>query len=133
MDLRKLPLRERKARLKELLDEQKGKSIRYVEHFEVDGEAVLKSAAELKLEGIVSKKLSAPYHSGRTESWTKAKARAGQEVVIGGWKTTNRQIPLADGRRLSRRSSGLCRHGRHRLRSGHGQAHHAGAEGGGVG
>ncbi len=89
MDLRKLPLRERKARLKALLDEQKGKSIRYVEHFEVDGEAVLKSAAELKLEGIVSKKLSAPYHSGRTESWTKAKVRAGQEVVIGGWKTTN--------------------------------------------
>ena len=89
MDLRRLPLRERKERLKELLDEQKGKSIRYVEHFEVDGEAVLKSAAELKLEGIVSKKLAAPYHSGRTESWTKAKARAGQEVVIGGWKTTN--------------------------------------------
>jgi bifunctional non-homologous end joining protein LigD len=89
MDLRKLPLRERKARLKELLDEQKGKSIRYVEHFEVDGEAVLKSAAQLELEGIISKKLSAPYHSGRTESWTKAKARAGQEVVIGGWKTTN--------------------------------------------
>jgi bifunctional non-homologous end joining protein LigD len=89
MDLRKLPLRERKERLKELLDDQKGKSIRYVEHFEVDGEAVLKSAAELNLEGIISKKLAAPYHSGRTESWTKAKARAGQEVVIGGWKTTN--------------------------------------------
>jgi bifunctional non-homologous end joining protein LigD len=89
MDLRKLPLRERKARLKELLDEQEGKSIRYVEHFEVDGEAVLESAKKLALEGIVSKKLNAPYHSGRTESWTKAKAREGQEVVIGGWKTTS--------------------------------------------
>ena len=89
MDLRRLPLRERKARLKELLDAQKGKSIRYVEHFEVVGEAVMESAARLNLEGIISKKLSAPYHSGRTESWTKAKARAGQEVVIGGWKTTN--------------------------------------------
>jgi bifunctional non-homologous end joining protein LigD len=89
MDLRKLPLRERKERLKALLDEQGGKSIRYVEHFEVDGEAVMESAAKLKLEGIISKKLSAPYHSGRTESWTKAKAREGQEVVIGAWKTTN--------------------------------------------
>ncbi len=90
MDLRRLPLRERKARLKELLDEHgKGHSIRYVEHFEADGAAVMDSARELNLEGIVSKKLSAPYHSGRTESWTKAKARAGQEVVIGGWKTTN--------------------------------------------
>ncbi len=27
--------------------------------------------------------------SGRTESWTKAKVRAGHEVVLGGWKTTN--------------------------------------------
>ena len=91
MDLRRLPLRERKARLKELLDERKGKngSIRYVEHFEVDGAAVMESASKLKLEGIVSKKLAAPYHSGRSESWTKAKSREGQEVVIGGWKTTN--------------------------------------------
>ena len=90
MDLRRLPLRERKTRLKALLDEHgRDKSIRYVEHFEADGVAVMESARELKLEGIVSKKLEASYHSGRTESWTKAKARAGQEVVIGGWKTTN--------------------------------------------
>jgi bifunctional non-homologous end joining protein LigD len=37
------------------------------------------------IEGIVSKQLDAPYRSGRTGSWTKAKCRAGQEVVIGGW------------------------------------------------
>ena len=89
MDLRRLPLRDRKARLKELLDEHEAENIRYVEHFEVDGEAVMDSARGLKLEGVISKKLSASYHSGRTESWTKAKARAGQEVVIGGWKTTD--------------------------------------------
>ena len=89
MDLRRLPLRDRKARLKEMLDEHGDKNIRYVEHFEVDGDAVMESARELSLEGIISKKLAAPYHSGRTESWTKAKARAGQEVVIGGWRTTN--------------------------------------------
>jgi bifunctional non-homologous end joining protein LigD len=90
MDLRRLPLSERKERLKALLDRRMGKSktIRYVEHFEVDGEAVMVSARELGLEGIVSKKLSAPYRSGRSESWTKTKLRAGQEVVIGGWKTT---------------------------------------------
>src|ERR1700744_6676354 len=49
----------------------------------------MEAARKSELEGIVSKKLGAPYHSGRTESWTKAKVRAGQEVVIGGWKTTN--------------------------------------------
>ncbi len=92
-DLRRLPLRERKARLMQLLEAArltaKARSIRYVEHFEADGEAVMESARKLSLEGIVSKKLSAPYRSGRSESWTKAKCRAGQEVVLGGWKTTN--------------------------------------------
>ncbi len=90
-DLRRLPLGERKERLKKLLETRKGKSnlIRYVEHFESGGDAILQSACKLSLEGIVSKKLDAPYRSGRSESWTKAKCRAGHEVVLGGWKTTN--------------------------------------------
>lgn len=90
-DLRPLPLSERKERLKKLLEARKGKSnlIRYVEHFESGGDAILQSACKLSLEGIVSKKLDAPYRSGRSESWTKAKCRAGHEVVLGGWKTTN--------------------------------------------
>jgi bifunctional non-homologous end joining protein LigD len=91
-DLRRLPLEARKARLKELLQarpKSKAKLIRYVEHFESSGDAVLQSACKLSLEGIVSKKLSAPYRSGRSEDWTKAKCRAGHEVVLGGWKTTN--------------------------------------------
>jgi bifunctional non-homologous end joining protein LigD len=90
-DLRRLPLAERKARLKKLLEARrngKARSIRYVEHFESGGDAILQSACKLALEGIVSKKLGAPYRSGRSESWTKAKCRAGQEVVLGGWKTT---------------------------------------------
>ena len=90
-DLRSLPLRERKARLKKLLEARKGKGrlIQYVEHFEESGDAVLEAANQLSLEGIISKKLDATYRSGRSESWTKAKTRAGQEVVLGGWKTTN--------------------------------------------
>ncbi|KRR08994.1 ATP-dependent DNA ligase [Bradyrhizobium jicamae] len=91
-DLRQLPLRERKERLKRLLEERrngKDRLIRYVDHFEERGDTVLESARKLSLEGIVSKKLAAPYRSGRSESWTKAKIRGGQEVVLGGWKTTN--------------------------------------------
>lgn len=87
-DLRKLPLGERKARLKELLGARKMEGlIRYVEHFETGGDAILQSACKLSLEGIVSKKLSSIYVSGRSENWTKAKCRAGHEVVIGGWKS----------------------------------------------
>jgi bifunctional non-homologous end joining protein LigD len=90
-DLRRLPLAERKARLAATL---KGlaagaaERIRFVEHFESGGDAVLRSACRLSLEGIVSKRLGAPYSSGRGETWTKAKCRAGHEVVIGGWTTT---------------------------------------------
>ncbi|HUN98801.1 MAG TPA: DNA ligase D [Bradyrhizobium sp.] len=90
-DLRALPLAERKARLKELLEgrpKAKARQIRYVEHFESGGDAILQSACKLSLEGIVSKKLDSPYRSGRSENWTKAKCRAGHEVVLGGWKTT---------------------------------------------
>jgi bifunctional non-homologous end joining protein LigD len=89
MDIRRLPLRERKAQLKQLLEARPTRLIRYVEHFETGGDAILQSACKLSLEGIISKKLSAPYHSGRSENWTKAKCRAGHEVVLGGWKTTN--------------------------------------------
>jgi len=90
LDLRRLPLRERKARLQQILEARKGKGkrIRFVAHFEINGDEVFESARQLSLEGIVSKKLAAPYHSGRSPAWTKAKIRAGQEVVIGGWKTT---------------------------------------------
>jgi len=91
-DMRPLPLTERKARLEAMLSARKvskGARIRYVEHFETGGDAVLRSACKLSLEGIVSKKGDAPYRSGRTDTWTKAKCRAGHEVVIGGWSTTD--------------------------------------------
>lgn len=93
-DLRRVPLADRKAQLKRMLAARKAKAgqewrIRYVEHFEVDGDTMLQSAGKLSLEGIISKKLGALYQSGRSESWTKTKLRDGQEVVLGGWKTTN--------------------------------------------
>jgi len=85
-DLRPLPLYERKLRLKALLRElPKGAPLRFLEHVAGHGEAVLESARRLGLEGIVSKRLASPYRSGRTDDWTKAKCRPGQEVVIGGW------------------------------------------------
>jgi bifunctional non-homologous end joining protein LigD len=84
-DLRQLPLRERKARLQKVLEEAKKARLRYVDHFETAGDAVLQSACRMSLEGIVSKRLEAPYRSGRGDDWVKAKCRAGHEVVIGGW------------------------------------------------
>jgi bifunctional non-homologous end joining protein LigD len=92
-DLRGQTLGQRKARLESMLSTHVSKKgpllIRYVEHLEEAGEAVLRSACELSLEGIISKKLSAPYRSGRNDNWTKSKCRTGHEVVIGGWSDEN--------------------------------------------
>jgi bifunctional non-homologous end joining protein LigD len=85
-DLRPLPLHDRKQRLESLLASiDVGDRIRYVQHFESTADTVLLSACKMDLEGVVSKKLDAPYVSGRSGYWTKAKCRAGHEVVIGGW------------------------------------------------
>ena len=73
--LRPLPLLERKERLASVAGtalRRQAPRIRYVEHFETAGDAVLQSACRMDLEGIVSKRLDAPYRSGRGESWTKS-------------------------------------------------------------
>lgn len=94
-DLRQQSLLDRKQALRALIEKVYGKDqteIRYVEHFESGGEAVLKSACRMSLEGIVSKQAAARYASGRTDSWIKAKCRAGHEVVIGGWNSNGGQF-----------------------------------------
>jgi bifunctional non-homologous end joining protein LigD len=94
-DLRQQNLANRKQALKGMIEKAYGKDqaeIRYVEHFATGGEAVLKSACRMSLEGIVSKQADARYASGRTDSWTKAKCRAGHEVVIGGWNGNGSQF-----------------------------------------
>lgn len=87
-DLRPLPLSVRKARLEALLRKSKP-NIRYTKHFETTGDAAFEAAEKAGLEGIVSKRLDAPYIPGRHDTWTKAKIRGGQEVVIGGWSEDN--------------------------------------------
>ncbi|HEY7889030.1 MAG TPA: DNA ligase D [Steroidobacteraceae bacterium] len=87
-DLRSLPLDQRKEELGRVLQSLPKASrarLRYLEHFTTPGKAVLESACRLSLEGVISKRIDAPYDSGRTGSWTKSKCRAGHEVVIGGW------------------------------------------------
>jgi bifunctional non-homologous end joining protein LigD len=91
-DLREHRLAERKRQLERLLSSARHSSnaavIRYVGHLETAGDAVLRSACRMSLEGIISKRLDAPYRSGRSEAWTKSKCRGGHEVVIGGWTET---------------------------------------------
>jgi bifunctional non-homologous end joining protein LigD len=87
-DLRALPLAERKARLAAMLGRAGAAldgGVTYVGHIDEAGADILEAACAMGLEGVVSKRLDRPYHSGRSGGWTKAKCRPGQEVVIGGW------------------------------------------------
>jgi ATP-dependent DNA ligase len=70
-DLRRRPYVERKAALRKLL--RHGRGIQYVEHAEGHGDRLFAAACKLGLEGIVSKKLDAPYRSGPSKAWIKVK------------------------------------------------------------
>lgn len=88
-DLRGKALSHRKARLQAYCDRvgKAGRNLRFVEHFASSGEAVLLSACRMDLEGVISKKLDAPYKAGRTAAWQKSKCRGRDEMVIGGWSS----------------------------------------------
>lgn len=91
-DLRQTPQVERKAALEALLADASA-SIRYSEHFEEDGELVLRHACRLSLEGVISKDRDAPYASGRGRAWIKSKCSERQEFVVAGYvpSTTSRK------------------------------------------
>jgi bifunctional non-homologous end joining protein LigD len=71
-DLRRQPLLERKAALQKLLKRSRG-DIQYVKHMQMEGEQAFAAACGLGLEGIVSKRLTAPYKSGPSKSWIKVR------------------------------------------------------------
>ena len=66
------PFRERKARLAKLLAGKPG-GIVINDHVEADGAALFAAACKMGLEGIVLKRIDAPYRSGRSRYWIKTK------------------------------------------------------------
>lgn len=97
-DLRKLPLAERKNRLKKLLSKRKGNGARaivYAEHVAGDGSQFLKQAVAGGAEGILSKRCDAPYRSGRFADWVKIKDRRRDDLTIIGWTPSERGRPFA--------------------------------------
>ena len=81
----RLALEERKALLKKIVGRRKTGRIRYVDHVEGHGDVLLDHAAQLGLEGIVSKRRDLPYYAGRHDSWRKIKCLRTETFVIGGF------------------------------------------------
>jgi bifunctional non-homologous end joining protein LigD len=90
-DLRKLPLSERREMLDALLfGRPKSSAILLSEEFEGDGAEFFKTACAHELEGIVSKRVDLPYHSGRSQDWLKVKCVQSDAFVIIGYQPDGR-------------------------------------------
>lgn len=84
-DLRRLPLRQRRARLEAFFTSADGPlDLSRL----IDGEVrhILESAEELGLEGVMAKRTDGRYVGQRSRSWLKLKFERTQEVVVGGWR-----------------------------------------------
>ncbi|MDP9975228.1 bifunctional non-homologous end joining protein LigD [Variovorax paradoxus] len=84
-DLREVALGARRQLLKALLDERATEHVRYSADFESDPSSILTSACQMNLEGVIAKRLDAPYVSRRSETWLKLKCKQRQEFVVCGY------------------------------------------------
>jgi bifunctional non-homologous end joining protein LigD len=82
-DLRELPLRERKSRLRRALRFED--PIRFTVHRNEAGEQLFEEACRKGLEGVIAKRADSPYRATRSRDWLKLKCHAEQELVIGGF------------------------------------------------
>lgn len=82
-DLRPLPLGERKALLRRVVPETG--VIRYLDHFDQDGEVLYDQVQKLGLEGIVGKRADSPYKPGRSAIWLKIRTRRTEDFVVVGF------------------------------------------------
>ncbi|WP_420137024.1 DNA ligase D [Sphingomonas sp.] len=88
-DLTGLPNLDRKERLKAYLTDAPA-PIQYSEHVVGSGEQLFADLCKQGLEGIVSKRVDAPYRGRRTQSWLKIKCLHRQELVIVGWTPSDK-------------------------------------------
>ena len=108
-DLRKLPLLERKKRLKAVLPRHK--LIAFSEHRKGNGKKFFAEAELRRLEGIMAKRANSPYTSGgRTADWLKVKTAQRQEVVIAGFTAPRRTRPYFGALTLAVREDGAWRY-----------------------
>jgi bifunctional non-homologous end joining protein LigD len=96
-DLRRLPLFERKALLKKIIDKT---DIQFSESFEIDGREMYKHACKTGLEGVVSKVRDSRYVSGRVNDWVKRTCSQRETLAIAGFALDGKKW---DGIYLGRR------------------------------
>jgi bifunctional non-homologous end joining protein LigD len=85
VDLREVPVEERRAALATVLKLNENPLLRFSDAFSESPEALLNSACEMQMEGLIGKRLGSPYVSRRTSDWIKLKCKHRQEFVVVGF------------------------------------------------
>ncbi|MBZ9781697.1 DNA ligase D [Pseudomonas sp. REP124] len=85
VDLREVPVEERRAALATVLKTSKDPLLRFSDAFAEDPDALLNSACQMRMEGLIGKRLGSPYVSRRSSDWIKLKCKHRQEFVIVGF------------------------------------------------
>ena len=85
VDLTSVPLLQRKELLRTLVPSTDSGVLRYSEHVVGGGPDVHKNACKLGLEGVISKRVDAPYSRTRSRSWLKVKCARRQEFLLIGY------------------------------------------------
>ncbi len=94
-DLKPMPNIERKERLEALL-KQAVPPIHIADHVIGAGEALFTAMCSAGQEGIIAKRIDAPYRSARTQNWLKVKCTRRQEfVIVGSTRSTAKGRPFA--------------------------------------
>ena len=85
MDLRKVPVQERRAALAAVLEPNESPLLRFSDAFEETPDALLNSACQMQMEGLIGKRIGSAYVSRRSNDWIKLKCKNRQEFVVVGF------------------------------------------------
>ncbi|QBX42257.1 DNA ligase D [Pseudomonas fluorescens] len=85
VDLREVPVEERRAALSTVLGGHEQPLLRFSEAFDETADALLNSACQMQMEGLIGKRLGSPYVSRRSSDWIKLKCKHRQEFVVVGY------------------------------------------------
>jgi bifunctional non-homologous end joining protein LigD len=84
-DMRAVPLEQRRAALKAVLDKSACDAVRFSDEFGTDPDQLIAAACKLGLEGVIGKRRDSRYVQRRSSDWIKLKCGQRQEFVIGGY------------------------------------------------
>ena len=85
MDLRNVAVEERRAALAAVLKPNESPLLRFSDAFEETPEALLNSACQMQMEGLIGKRQGSAYVSRRSGEWIKLKCKNRQEFVVVGF------------------------------------------------